>query len=426
MTATAARPNDLESAIAGVRAVAEGRSKGAAISRADRWSAALLGGGYLAVCALGWVVTPRPSGVALVMFVVACTAHALASKVVFESAAGSAVATQPIVVAALLMLPPTLVPSVVLVGLTLTCIWGARPTERTGNRAHDLLVTSVAGWHCLGPVTVLMAVDLADAALAHWRVYLLALGAQFALDALVATVRCCAVGNPLGELPRPMVWRWAVDALLAPIGLTAVLASDTWWVALAWASTPIALLALLARDRTEHLQKAVVISEAFDAAMDAARRDALTELANRRAWSEATARAAIEFEADPFGRPVAVLVADLDGLKVVNDLLGHDAGDDLICAAADVLRSAAPAGALVARLGGDEFGIMVVGDSTAAEELVFAVRHAALAHPRVHGCEISLSIGIASCPPFDAVEDALLAADQRAFVDKAERRAGRR
>jgi diguanylate cyclase (GGDEF)-like protein len=231
---------------------------------------------------------------------------------------------------------------------------------------------------------------------------------------------------PIGELPRPMTWSWSVDALLAPIGLTAVLATDSWWVALGWASTPIALLALLARDHAEHLEKAVVISEAFDAAVSAARRDALTELANRRAWSEATARAAIEFEADPLGKTVAVLMADLDGLKMVNDLLGHDAGDDLICAAADVLRSAAPADALVARLGGDEFGILLVGSSTTAEELVFAVRHASLTHPGLHGCSVSLSVGIASCPPFDAVEDALVAADQRAFVDKAERRAGRR
>ncbi len=422
MTAAASRPDDLESAIAGVRAVADGRSRGTAPSGADRWSATLLGGGYLAICALGWFIAPQPTATMLLTFLAACGAHALASKVVFESAAGSAVATQPILVAALLLLPVALVPSVVLAGLLLS----SRREDRTGNRLHDLLVTSTSGWHCLGPVTVLTVADLPEVALSHWQVYLLALAAQFALDAFVAIVRCRALGIPLGELPRPMTWSWSVDALLAPIGLTAVLAADSWWIALVWASTPIALLALLARDRTEHLEKAVVISEAFDAAVNAARRDALTELANRRAWSEATARAAIEFEADPHGKTVAVLVADLDGLKMVNDLLGHDAGDDLICAAADVLRSAAPADALVARLGGDEFGILLGGSTTSAEELVFAVRHAALAHPGVHGCTVSLSIGIASCPPFDAVEDALVAADQRAFVDKAERRAGRR
>jgi diguanylate cyclase (GGDEF)-like protein len=411
-----------ERAVADARSAASARAERDDIAPADRWSAALLGGGYLAICAVGWFIAPQPTAATLLIFLAASGAHALASKVVFESAAGSAVATQPILVAALLLLPVELVPTVVLAGLLLT----SRPDERTGNRLHDLLVTSVSGWHCLGPVIVLAVANLPDVALSHWYVYLLALAAQFAFEASVAVARYRALGMPIGELPRPMTWSWSVDALLAPIGLTAVLATDSWWVALGWASTPIALLALLARDHAEHLEKAVVISEAFDAAVSAARRDALTELANRRAWSEATARAAIEFEADPLGKTVAVLMADLDGLKMVNDLLGHDAGDDLICAAADVLRSAAPADALVARLGGDEFGILLVGSSTTAEELVFAVRHASLTHPGLHGCSVSLSVGIASCPPFDAVEDALVAADQRAFVDKAERRAGRR
>lgn len=421
MPAAESTPPEIVPAMAGARAVADGRARGRRLSRADRWSAAVLGGGYLAVCALGWLLTDSLSATEWAIFVAACAAHALASRVVFESAAGSAVATQPVLVVALLTLPTTLVPSVVLVGMLL-----ADRDEGSRHRVHDLFVGSLSGWHCLGPVTVLGVADLADVSLDHWPVYLAALLAQFALDAMVAVVRCSALGIPLAELVRPMRWSWSVDTLLAPIGLTAVVAAGTWWAAMLWACTPIALLALLARDRTEHLETAVVITEAFDAAMDAARRDALTELANRRAWSEAVARAAIEFEADRQGTTVSVLVADLDGLKLVNDLLGHDAGDDLIRTAAAVLRTAAPPEALVARLGGDEFGILLVNHPMSAEALVTAVREAAAATPPVHGCSVAVSVGIASCPPIGTVEEAITTADQRAFVDKAERRAGRR
>ena len=131
-----------------------------------------------------------------------------------------------------------------------------------------------------------------------------------------------------------MAWTYAVDLLLAPIGLTAVIASDGSRSAVLLASAPIGVLALLARDRAEHLEQAVAISEAFEAAVETARLDALTGIGNRRAWNEATARAAVQFAADPLHSAVTVVMGDLDRLKTVNDAHGHEAGDELIKAAA--------------------------------------------------------------------------------------------
>lgn len=110
-----------------------------------------------------------------------------------------------------------------------------------------------------------------------------------------------------------------------------------------------------------------VLQVALDRAEDArllhhaAHHDQLTGLSNRRAFFEALTKAL------PDG-PVSVLYLDLDGFKAVNDGLGHEAGDLVLMAVADRLRSQAPDHALVARLGGDEFAILVPGDDGAVAE----------------------------------------------------------
>lgn len=87
-----------------------------------------------------------------------------------------------------------------------------------------------------------------------------------------------------------------------------------------------------------------------------AARDPLTALANRRAlYAHAPA---LLLQTTP-ASPGALLLIDIDHFKQVNDLHGHDAGDRLLVALSDLLRSALPHGALAARLGGDEFVILL-------------------------------------------------------------------
>jgi diguanylate cyclase (GGDEF)-like protein len=410
---------ELAQAITEARTVAEVRQQdGAAITPADRWSSVVLGGGYVVAVIVLALGHGPPSGSVALTLVAFAAAHALASRVVFESAGGLAVATQPTLVASLLVLPVEYVPLVVLIGLVSS-------TPAAARSRHELLVRSLSGWHCIGPVVVLWLAAPDGVSLRHWPVYAVALLAQFVLDAATAVIRCLATAIPIGVLPRPMAWSWAVDALLTPIGIAAVLAADGTERSIVIALCPVGILALLGRDRTEHLEKAVAISEAFEAAVAAARIDPVTGIANRRAWNEATAHAALRFAANPMGRSVTVVLADVDGLKRVNDTIGHDAGDELIRAAARALTSAAPPGALVARVGGDEFGMLVADRSEiGAEEVVQRIRGAAAAQS-VHGVQLSLSVGGASCPPYADVEAAQAAADERAMADKARRRAGR-
>ena len=210
-------------------------------------------------------------------------------------------ATEPMLIAGLLLLPVGYVPVVVLLSLVLSASEGSRSR-------HDLLVRAVSGWHCIGPVVVLAVADPDGFALHHWPIYVLAVLAQFLLDALIAVIRCSVLGISLAVLPRPMAWAWGVDALLAPIGVAAVLGADGSRGRCVIAMCPVGILALLGRDRAEHFEKAVAISEAFEAALESARLDPVSGIANRRAWNEATARAALRFAANPMGRLVSVML----------------------------------------------------------------------------------------------------------------------
>jgi diguanylate cyclase (GGDEF)-like protein len=89
--------------------------------------------------------------------------------------------------------------------------------------------------------------------------------------------------------------------------------------------------------------------------------DDLTGLANRRAfYAEAESRIDGALDA---GRPVALLLIDLDRFKDLNDTLGHAAGDDLLCQFSARLTRAMPASALLSRLGGDEFVVLLASGS---------------------------------------------------------------
>jgi diguanylate cyclase (GGDEF)-like protein/PAS domain S-box-containing protein len=100
-----------------------------------------------------------------------------------------------------------------------------------------------------------------------------------------------------------------------------------------------------------------------------ARHDPLTGLPNRTLLSERLELALQE------GVPLAVLFLDLDQFKIVNDTQGHDAGDQLLVAAADRLQGALRPSDLVARFGGDEFVVLLpnVDDAAQAHDLATRV-----------------------------------------------------
>jgi len=128
--------------------------------------------------------------------------------------------------------------------------------------------------------------------------------------------------------------------------------------------------------------------------------DSLTNLPNREMFNQLL-HFAIE-AAERYRRQFAVLFIDLDRFKVINDSLGHEAGDALLVEIANRLRANLRSSDVVARLGGDEF--VVILEHSAEGQSIEGVTHSLLTAVRRplqlsgHECHTTASIGIARYP----------------------------
>ncbi len=157
--------------------------------------------------------------------------------------------------------------------------------------------------------------------------------------------------------------------------------------------------------------------------------DTLTELPNRALFDQLLAQSLERARRN--GTAVAVLSLDVDGLKLVNDALGHDAGDELLRRIADSLRASIRKADVAARIGGDEFAVLapdlpMAGDPTsalAAAEAVAVRVQESLRRPMFlqrRQIYASTSIGI-SVFPVDAEDVASLIRNADAAMYQAKR-----
>jgi diguanylate cyclase (GGDEF)-like protein/putative nucleotidyltransferase with HDIG domain len=383
------------------------------LSRRDRWTSVALGGTFLTTAVAMAALLPghRSLSIGVATLLVGC--YAAVSRVEFELGPGSAVPTQLVLVPMLFLVPVSAVPLCVAAGYVLGLLIDYAQGKRHGQRAFVLLSCS---WHSVGPAVVLALFGHDEPRWDDWPIYAAALAAQFLFDLASSTAReKLAFGVSPRELLPFLVWVYAVDALLAPIAFLIAAASTRMPYAALLALPLVALLALLARDRTRRIDRALELSEAYRGATRQARSDPLTGVGNRLAWDEAIEAA----KAGGAEVPVSVIVVDVDGLKLANDTGGHELGDRLLRSLADVVRTSVRADDLVARIGGDEFGVLMLdtGDDRCGE-VAGRISDAIARHAGLDSFRLSAAVGHATRPAAAAVAEAARIADMQMYLQK--------
>ena len=146
-----------------------------------------------------------------------------------------------------------------------------------------------------------------------------------------------------------------------------------------------------------------------------AERDSLTMVGSRGAFDEAL----VALDAGD-GRPVAVVLADIDWFKQVNDRLGHLAGDQVLIDTAQAMLECLRQEDQLFRIGGDEFAIIVPGvDDDTARRL--ADRLVDQTHALLEEVEAGLSVGVAARVEGETMQQCMVRADRRLYEAKAER-----
>lgn len=234
----------------------------------------------------------------------------------------------------------------------------------------------------------------------------------------LAVAAAAVVGlNPLIYIVGTQITYPAIGMLMVIVGVGALL-HDRFWAGIvilalnvAWIICAIAFglpvaPAIFAAQLVKADALAVVLMVARARTfgrLDQARRevhrlattDELTGVANQRGLLEAGREM---LERTRGSERLTVVFVDVDGLKIVNDMHGHAAGDELIRSVADVLRRTFRPQDTVARIGGDEFAILVGASSEElAGDLVARVQE------RLDQAQVSASIGVATSA--DGVED---------------------
>jgi diguanylate cyclase (GGDEF)-like protein len=164
----------------------------------------------------------------------------------------------------------------------------------------------------------------------------------------------------------------------------------------------------------ERTQQLVRLRQKIDRLRADADLDHLTGLANRRRFRVALIREVERWRR--YGVPCALLLIDIDHLKLINDKFGHPAGDAVIQHVANTLSVVSRDTDTAARLGGEEFALLLAGidvekAAAAAERLrdVIATR-------RVEGVgQVTVSIGVAGCPLGATSDRALYSASDGAL-----------
>lgn len=141
------------------------------------------------------------------------------------------------------------------------------------------------------------------------------------------------------------------------------------------------------RDEVRRLEERISLLDTL------AHQDSLIELLNRRGFMRQLEM--LIARVSRYGDSAAMLFVDVDGLKLINDTLGHKAGDEALIQVADLLSGGVRKDDCVGRLGGDEFGILLAhADEAGAVETARRLIER-IAEARFTWNEVTLPLGVA-------------------------------
>ena len=143
--------------------------------------------------------------------------------------------------------------------------------------------------------------------------------------------------------------------------------------------------------------------------------DILTKLYNRAFFHEELKRLARQ---KIF--PVSMIYLDLNDLKTINDEFGHDAGDDMLRRAGEIVQQLVTPPYSGSRIGGDEFILLLPrADTLVTEKLVASLKELLRLDNQFHAdAPMSIAIGMATSEPYENLEDVLKRADHQMYLDK--------
>lgn len=180
----------------------------------------------------------------------------------------------------------------------------------------------------------------------------------------------------------------------------------------------------VARDITERKKAEILLKEAEKKVDYLQKYDRLTGLYNRFFFEETLSRLD---KKNCF--PVSMITVDIDGLKLINDTLGHNIGNELLKAAGNIVKAPFQSGEVVARIGGDEFAV-ILPSSTKEDAEQYRRKILEIAEKynrRLAKIPLSLSTGVATSGAVSqSLADVFREADNNMYRDKLKRSAGAR